>query len=105
MRLFVYLDNILSIMGKYSINKLPSDILKSTAQNVSLLRKEKGLTQQELAKKSGVSYGSIKRFERFGKISFESLLKISEALDRLDEFETLFVPTGSKELEKLFKSF
>ncbi len=92
-------------MGKYSINKLPSDILKSTAQNVSLLRKEKSLTQQELAEKSGVSYGSIKRFERFGKISFESLLKIAEALGRLDEFETLFVPTGSKELEKLFKSF
>ena len=99
------MDNILSIMGKYSVHKLPSDILKSTAQNVALLRKEKDLTQQELAIKSGVSYGSIKRFERFGKISFESLLKIAEALDRLDEFETLFVPTGSKELEKLFKSF
>ena len=92
-------------MGKYSVYKLPSDILKSTAQNVALLRKEKDLTQQELAEKSGVSYGSIKRFERFGKISFESLLKIAEALERLDEFETLFVPTGSKELEKLFKSF
>jgi len=91
-------------MGKYSVYKLPSDILKLTAQNVALLRKEKDLTQQELAEKSGVSYGSIKRFERFGKISFESLLKIAEALDRLDEFETLFVPTGSKELEKLFKS-
>jgi len=92
-------------MGKYSINKLPSDILMSTAHNVALLRKEKSLTQQELAVKSGVSYGSIKRFERFGKISFESLLKIAEALDRLDEFERLFVPTGGKELEKLFKSF
>jgi transcriptional regulator with XRE-family HTH domain len=104
MRLFVYLDNILSIMGKYSIHKLPSDILKSTAMNVSLLRKEMSLTQHDLAEKSGVSYGSIKRFERFGKISFESLLKIAEALNRLDEFETLFVPSGSKELEKLFDS-
>ena len=70
-------------MGKYSINKLPSDILKSTAKNVAKLRKDYDLTQQDLADKSGVSYGSIKRFERLGKISFESLLKIAEALSRL----------------------
>ncbi len=91
-------------MGKYSINKLPSDILKSTAQNVAELRKELNWTQKDLVDKSGVSYGSIKRFERFGKISFESLLKIAEALNRLDEFETLFLPKGEKRLEKLFKS-
>jgi len=91
-------------MGKYSINKLPSDILKSTAQNVAELRKELNWTQMDLVDKSGVSYGSIKRFERFGKISFESLLKIAEALNRLDEFETLLLPKGNKRLEKLFKS-
>jgi len=61
-------------------------------------------TQKDLVDKSGVSYGSIKRFERFGKISFESLLKIAEALNRLDEFETLFLPKDNKRLEKLFKS-
>ena len=33
-------------MGKYSINKLPSDILQSTAEKVSILRKECGWTQQ-----------------------------------------------------------
>ena len=97
------MDNILSIMGKYSINKLPSDILKSTAKNVAELRKEKDWTQVILEEKSGVSYGSIKRFERSGKISFESLLKIAEALGRLDEFETLLLPIGTKRLEKLFK--
>lgn len=89
-------------MGKYSINKLPSDILKTTAHNVAELRKEKNLTQQGLAEKSGVSYGSIKRFERLGQISFESLLKIAEALDRLDDFESLLAPKGIKRIEKLF---
>ena len=98
------MDNILSIMSKYSINKLPSDILKSTAQNVAGLRKEMNLTQKDLEYKSGVSYGSIKRFERSGKISFESLLKIAEALGRLDEFETLLLPKDYKRLEELFKS-
>lgn len=91
-------------MGKYSIHKLPSDILKTTAQNVSALRKEMNLTQQDLSERSGVSYGSIKRFERFGKISFEALLKIAEALNRLEEFETLLLPRNNKRLEKLFKS-
>jgi len=91
-------------MGKYSIHKLPSDILKTTAQNVSALRKEMNLTQRDLSDKSGVSYGSIKRFERFGKISFEALLKIAEALNRLEEFETLLLPRNNKRLEKLFKS-
>jgi len=101
---FVYLDNILSIMAKYSINKLPADILKITAKNMAKLRRELKWTQQDLADNSGVSYGSIKRFERLGKISFESLLKIAEALNRLDEFESLFLPKSNERLEKLFKS-
>lgn len=42
-------------MGKYSINKLPSDILQSTAEKVSILRKECGWTQQNLAERSGTS--------------------------------------------------
>lgn len=89
-------------MGKYSINKLPSDILQSTAKNVAALRKELGWTQQELAERSGVSYGSIKRFERFGKISFLSLLKIAEVLGRLDDFEKLLLPKVEDRIKKLF---
>lgn len=91
-------------MGKYSINKLPSDILASTAQKVSVLRKKLGWTQQELAYRSGVSYGSIKRFERSGQISFESLLKIVESLGRLSEFEKLLISNNDERLRKLFTS-
>jgi len=92
-------------MGKYSVDKLPSDILKLVSKNVAVLRKEQGWTQQVLAEKSDVSYGSLKRFERTGKISFESLLKIAEAFNRLSEFENLFVlPTDSKAVKKLFES-
>lgn len=98
------MDKILSIMGKYSINKLPSDILTSTAQKVSVLRKKSGWTQQELAYRSGVSYGSIKRFERSGQISFESLLKIVESLGRLSEFEKLLISNNDERLRKLFTS-
>jgi transcriptional regulator with XRE-family HTH domain len=93
-------------MSKYSVNKVPSDILILTAQNVAALRKEQGWTQQDLAKKSDVSYGSIKRFERSGQISFESLLKIVESLKRLSEFENILLPAKeNKRIKKLFKSY
>jgi len=91
-------------MGLYSVNKLPSDILKSTASNIAKIRKDLNWTQQDLAERSGVSYGSIKRFERLGKISFESLLKIAEALDRLPEFEKLLILSDNKRLQKLFET-
>lgn len=93
-------------MGKYSVNKVPSDILISIAQNVVTLRKEQGWTQLDLAEKSDVSYGSIKRFERSGQISFESLLKIVESLRRLSEFENILLPPkDSKRIKQLFKHY
>jgi transcriptional regulator with XRE-family HTH domain len=102
----VSLDNILSIMGKYSVNKVPSDILVLIAQNVVALRKEEGWTQQELSEKSDVSYGSIKRFETSGQISLESLLKIVESLRRLSEFENILLPPKeSQRIKDLFEIY
>ena len=93
-------------MGKYNLYKLPSDILISISQNVVILRKEKGWTQLDLAEKSDVSYGSIKRFEQSGQISFESLLKIAESLNRLSEFENILLPPkDSQRIKQLFKSY
>ncbi len=89
-------------MGKYSAHKIPSDILASTAQHVATLRKQQRWTQQDLAIKSGVSFGSIKRFERSGQISFASLLKIAEALNRLADFETILLPNDDIRIRKLF---
>ena len=70
----------------------------STEQTVNLelierfkkRRKESGLTQQELSKRSGVSYASIRRFETSGDISLNSLLKISSAIGCLENFNELF---------------
>ena len=42
---------------------------------VQQLRKKNGISQFELFKRSGVSFGSIKRFETTGQITLESLLK------------------------------
>lgn len=53
-------------------------------------RKKMHLSQRNLANKSGVSYASIRRFESIGEISFNSLLKIANALDCLEDFNSIF---------------
>lgn len=55
-----------------------------------LRRKESRMTQRLLSQLSGVSYASVRRFETSGDISFASLLKLSEALGLLSEFNQLF---------------
>ena len=54
------------------------------------LRKRKKITQKALAAKSGVSLGSIKRFEQSGEISLQSLTKLAIALEVEGELDTLF---------------
>lgn len=90
-------------MNKYSIDKLPAEVLINTAAKLRKLRKKAGLSQLEFAGRSGVSLGSIKRFESSGKISLESFLKLLHILDRLDEFDGIFMPGDDMEdIEKLF---
>ena len=55
------------------------------AKRVKRIRKRKGLSQEALANASGVSYGSVKRFETTGQISLLSLTKIAVALDCAEE--------------------
>ena len=91
-------------MKNYSIHKVPSQIQTELAQRFKKLRKSKKITQSELANKSGVSLGSIKRFEQTGQISLESLLKLAHLFDHLEDFNTVFeTPQDLKEIEKLFK--
>ena len=53
----------------------PSEMMETLKTKFRQRRKTLGYTQPELASRSGVSLGSLKRFERFGQISLESLLK------------------------------
>jgi transcriptional regulator with XRE-family HTH domain len=49
------------------------------------------LTQRELAARSGVTWSSLKRFEREGLIALDSLLKLALVLGCLDDFDKLVV--------------
>jgi transcriptional regulator with XRE-family HTH domain len=70
--------------------KLPFDIRIEIATRAKKIRLAKGFTQQGLALRSGVSLGSVKRFERTGNISLISLLKLAITLGCLDDFEQVF---------------
>ena len=66
------------------------DVCEHLSTRLKALRKAKGLTQAELAEKSSVSLGSVKRFETTGQISLVSLSKIAIALKVEDEMMELF---------------
>lgn len=72
--------------------RLPSEIQTELAERAKKLRKQLKISQKEIAERSGVSYGSLKRFERTGQISLESLLKVAVVLNSLDDFDSLFSP-------------
>lgn len=63
---------------------------KNLALRVRKIRKRRKISQQKLADLSGVSYGSIKRFETSGQISLLALTKIAMALDMADELRNIF---------------
>ncbi len=87
----------------YSLKPTPLEICVSLAKRHKKLRKRLSLTQADMAERSGVSLGSLKRFENTGKISLESLLKLAHFIGRLEDFDTVFQAGDDLyEVEKLF---
>lgn len=76
--------------------KSPFEMTKEIAKKAQEKRLKLNLSQQTLSEKSGVSYGTLKKFEQKGQISLESLLKIALALGEMDQFEHLFATTDDK---------
>jgi transcriptional regulator with XRE-family HTH domain len=90
-------------MTKFGVDKKPFDVLKELAAKHKVLRKQLKFTQNELAERSGVSLGSIKRFELTGQISLESLLKSVQILNRMSDFELILNSDENfKNIDKLF---
>ena len=70
------------------------------AQRVRNIRKRRSISQEKLAAMSGVSHGSIKRFETTGQISLISLTKIAMALDIADELRSLFLQVPYRNIQE-----
>jgi len=92
-------------MSKYSITKTPLDVMQELVLKTQQLRKKNGISQLELSRRSGVSFGSIKRFETSGQISLESLMKVAYFFNRLDDFTAVFqIDTDLDTVAKLFST-
>ena len=76
------------------------DRVRAAARNRRLAL---GLTQNDLATRSGVPLATLKRFEQKGQISLAGLLALGEALDALAGFGTLFPAVEATRLEDLEK--
>lgn len=78
-------------MNNFLFNqKTPTEIIKNLVLKIQDRRKKLKISQVELAQKSGVSLGSIKRFESKYEISLSSFIKIAIALDLDKDFDNLF---------------
>ena len=71
------------------------------AQRVRNIRKRRSISQEKLAAMSGVSHGSITRFETTGQISLISLTKIAMALDIADELRSLFLQVPYRNIQEV----
>jgi len=81
--------------------KTPTLLGHKISSNVRALRKMHKISMRRLSEMSGVSYGSIKRFEASGEISLTSLLKIALVLDCTDDFETLFASSQPRSIQEI----
>ena len=79
----------------------PEELDQKLAQRVRKIRKRRSITQEKLASISGVSYGSIKRFETTGQITLLSLTKIAIALDLADELRNIFTEVPYKDIQEV----
>ena len=82
----------------------PQAISKKIAKRVKHNRLLLNLSQVKLSKKSGVSLGSLKRFENQYKISLAHLLQLALALDMLHEFQHLFPENNYSGIDDIIKS-
>lgn len=71
------------------------------AKRARNIRKRRGMSQEELSKKCGVSYGSIKRFETTGMISLLSLTKIAMELDCVDDLKEMFTKAVYRNIQEV----
>jgi len=67
--------------------KTPHNIMQELRTKFRQRRRSLSYSQKELSTRSGVSLGSLKRFEQSGEISLESLLKLAVILECLEDFE------------------
>ena len=79
----------------------PDDVAQKLGQRVRAERLRQGWKQQTLAERSGVSLPTVRRFEASGRTSTVNLLKLCQALRRLDDFAEVLQPPPAASMAEL----
>ncbi len=87
-------------MNEY-IWETAEELDKKIADRVRLIRKRRSISQEKLAQISGVSFGSVKRFENTGQISLISLTKIAMALDMAGDLRQIFTEVPYRNIQEV----
>lgn len=85
------------------LQKTPGEIQMLIAGRIRMIRRRRKISQKKLSGLSGVSLGSLKRFEQSGEISFLSLIKIAAALGLNTEMEHLFEEVPPLSIEEIIR--
>lgn len=87
-------------MQKY-VWETSEEITMMVSNHTKMLRKRLKISRQKLSEISGVSYGSVKRFEETGNISLLSLTKIAMALDAAGDIKNIFAEVPYKSIQEV----
>ncbi len=87
---------------KFSL-KTPEETSVDLSKRLKQLRLLKKWKRSTLAKRSGVTESSLRRFEQTGKVSLNNFLKLVHALGHLDEIDLLLKPPTAQTLKELKK--
>lgn len=79
----------------------PEQVEQQLASRIRALRLRRNWKQSTLAKRSGVSLPTIRRYERCGRTTLKNLLRLCHALGRLDEFAELLLPARASSIAEL----
>lgn len=85
------------------LQKTPGEVQMLIAGRIRMIRRRRKISQKKLSGLSGVSLGSLKRFEQSGEISFLSLIKIAAALGLNTEMEHLFEEVPPLSIEEIIR--
>lgn len=79
----------------------PADVAEDLAKRLRTRRLARNLTQEGLARRSGVALGTLKKFERSGEISLVSFIRLVVALGEEEGLERLLADQGFETLEQV----
>lgn len=95
-------DKILAVNNEFEINS-PDYLAQTISSHFKVKRIGNNISQHELARRSGVSLGSIKRFETLHEISLKNLLKLAVILNASQGFEELFIQKDYSTIDDIKK--